>query len=143
MKLGRCESCEQLQAQIERMRQEHDEQRAAWAHTAQENKIRWAFEQNERERTQERYDALLEKYHALRVVGANPNDAKGLAPASRPSLPADLAIETIVERFNGNVALRRRLQRFVNLERQKPNADEERIAHAVLHWSSEEDEEAA
>lgn len=89
-----------------------------------------------------RYDALLAKYHELRVQGANPAEPKGLAPAQRSQKPADLAIEEMVERFNGNAALRRRLQRFVNLERQKPNADEDKIAHRVLHWSEPEEAEA-
>lgn len=91
-----------------------------------------------------RFEMLSEKYHELRVSGANaPEGAKGLAIAPRPSKPADQAIETIVDRSNGNVALRRRLQRFVNLERQKPDADEDTIADRVLHWSSGEDEDAA
>lgn len=144
MKIGRCEDCQTLHAQIERMRQEQDEQRTAWAHTAQENKIRWAFEQNERERTQQRYDDLLAKYHELRLQGANPaEERRGLAPAEPSKKAADRAIDDVVERFHGNVALRKRLQRFVNLERQKPDPDEEKIADRVLHWSTPDDEEAA
>lgn len=88
------------------------------------------------------YDALLDKYHALRAAGANPT-SHALPPAPRPAKPADEAIESVVERFGGNAKLRRRLQKYVNLERQKPDADEERIAENVLHWRDPESEDAA
>jgi hypothetical protein len=79
-----------------------------------------------------RYDKLMDAFVALRVSGANATAP--LAPAKRPSLPADIAIEDVVEaRGMGSVG-RRLLQRFVNMERQK-QVDEEAIADRVRNWT--------
>lgn len=87
------------------------------------------------------YGDLLEKYHALRVAGANPEqERRGLAPVSRSLKPADEAIETIVARFGNNPLLRKRLQRYVNLQRQR-NVEDATIAESVLHWSDPDAEE--
>lgn len=142
MAFGKCDSCEMLRAQIERMTRDQDEQRVAWANTAQENKIRWAFEQTARERMEAKYDDLLAKYHELRVGGANPaEERKGLAPAERSLKPADQAIETQMERWGNNPLLRKRLQRYVHEQRTR-NIEEETIAHSVLHWGDPEEESA-
>lgn len=91
-----------------------------------------------------RYTDLLEKYHSLKLEGATNNAGiRGLEPATRSTKPADEAIETMMGRFGNNPLLRKRLQRYVNLQRQK-NAEEDAIAHSVLHWSDPDaDEDAA
>jgi hypothetical protein len=93
------------------------------------------------EQERARYDDLLEKYHALRVSGANAPQSVGLPPAQRPAKPADEAIETVVARFGGNSRLRRQLQKYVYTERMKPDADEDKIAESVLVWRDPEDDE--
>lgn len=87
-------------------------------------------------------EKMREMYHALRTSGANAPSSLALEPAAKPSRPADIAIEEMVELRGGGDRLRRVLRRFVNLERQKPDADEERIAERVKKWS-DPDEEAA
>jgi hypothetical protein len=95
-----------------------------------------------------RHDVTLERMHQLRVAGANAQPA-GLPPVERPSKPADKAIEQVVsQRYGSNTLmgslLRRELQKYVLAERQKPDADEERIADKVLHWTDPDaDEDAA
>jgi hypothetical protein len=86
-----------------------------------------------------RYDQLMEKYHSLRVNGANAASV-GLAPMKRDLLPADDAIEFICEKYPHFRGLRQQLQRFVNMERQKPNADEDKIAVMVREWERQEDD---
>lgn len=86
-----------------------------------------------------RYDALMVNYHTLRVTGAN-SVAVGLAPKKRDLMPADEAIEVMVEKYPHFRGLRQQLQRFVHMERVKPNADEEKIAVMVRDWNSTEDD---
>lgn len=87
-----------------------------------------------------RYDVLMGNYHALRVGGANAQPI-GLPIATRPAKPADQAIEAMCEKYPHFIGLRKQLQRFVNLERQKPNADEERIAKEVQDWQSDTEDD--
>ena len=89
--------------------------------------------------TATRYDQLMEKYHALRVSGAN-SVPVGLDPVKRNLMPADEAIEVMVEKYPHFRGLRQQLQRFVHMERVKPNADEEKIATMVRDWNSTEDD---
>ena len=84
------------------------------------------------------YDTLLEKYHSLRVSGANTQPV-GLPVATRSRKAADLAIESMVEKYPHFRGLGRRLQMFVHTERQRPNADEDRIARMVVEWPTDED----
>lgn len=86
-----------------------------------------------------RYDTIVDAYRELRVQGANPH-AVGLPVASRQLKPADEAIERMVERYPHFRGLRQRLQRFVNLERQKPNADEAKLATMVTEWQTSDGE---
>jgi hypothetical protein len=92
------------------------------------------------ELAERRYDDLLEKYHELKASGAAARE--GLPPAERSRLAADLAIEDVVEQRGGGDRLRRVLRRFVNVERQRDDADEDKIAERVRRWS-DPDEEAA
>jgi hypothetical protein len=92
------------------------------------------------EASERRHADLLEKYHALRVSGAN-SQAVGLSPVQRSLKPADLAIEDMVERYpQFGSGLRKRLQRIVHIERQKPDADEEQIAALVREGQAEVDD---
>lgn len=84
-----------------------------------------------------RYDRLMTNYHDLRVTGANATPT-GLPIRTRELKPADQAIEDMVERYPHFVGLRKKLQRLVNIERQKPNADEEAIAALVREGQSGE-----
>lgn len=85
------------------------------------------------------FNELLERYHALRGSGATP--VGSLAPAVEPHAPSDLAIEQVVERFGGNVRLRRKLVQF-QAEARRKNADEDEIADAITDWK-DPDEDAA
>lgn len=117
MAFGKCDTCVTLREQL-------GEANARWT-------LCW-----------EQLKDMTEKYHALRVAGANPEqERKGLPPASRQMKAADEAIETMMGRWGNNPALRKRLQLFVNMERQKGKVEEAQIAHDVLHWSSPDDED--
>ena len=88
------------------------------------------------------YRALLDKYHSLRAVGASPVGG-GLKPEPEPSKPSDLAIEQVVERFGGNLRLRRKLQQF-QADARRHNADEDEIAEQITTWRDPAaDEDAA
>jgi hypothetical protein len=88
------------------------------------------------------YDKLFDAYTALRVSGANPTPT-GLPPMQRSQKAGDIAIDDVCEAKGNPIGLRRILQRFVNLERQKPDADEDRIARDVRHWRDPESEDDA
>jgi hypothetical protein len=86
------------------------------------------------------YDKLFDAYTALRVAGANPTPA-GLAPMQRSQKAGDIAIDDVCEAKGNPIGLRRILQRFVNIERQKPDADEAAIADMVRHWRDPDSDE--
>lgn len=88
----------------------------------------------------QRYDDLLEKYHELRASGASPAP-KGLPREEEPHSPSDIAIEEVVERFGGNVRLRRKLLQY-RADATRNGTDDEDIATAIRHWRDpSEDEE--
>lgn len=90
-----------------------------------------------------RYDALLEKYHALRTAGANAAPT-GLPLQSRSMKPADEAIELVCARFPQWPQLRRQLQRHVMKERMLPGYDDEaelKIAESVKNWRDPDSDE--
>lgn len=89
--------------------------------------------------SEKRNTDLMEKYHALRTLGANAASV-GLPPASRSKAEADQAIEQMVEKYPHFRGLRRRLQQFVHAERQKPNADEAKIATMVVDWPTDDED---
>lgn len=92
---------------------------------------------------EKQYDKLFDAYHGLRTSGANAQPA-GLAPVKRSLLPADLAIEDVCEAKGNPIGLRKILQRFVNLERQKPNYDdaaERAVADRVRNWRDPDSDE--
>jgi hypothetical protein len=90
------------------------------------------------ESSEKRYAGLMQNYHDLRTLGANAA-AVGLQPVKRNAKPADEAIEAVCEQYPHFIGLRKKLQRFVNMERQKPNADEAVIATMVREWPSDEE----
>lgn len=93
----------------------------------------------------QRYDTLLDKYHALKVgttgVPAD-NHRHGLHPEPIPSSPSDLAIEQVVERFGGNIKLRRKLLQYREDRRQRDDTDDV-IADSILNWRDPTDEAIA
>lgn len=85
---------------------------------------------NAREQDRADYTDLLNRYHELRGHGAI---AGGLKPEPEPSAPSDIAITEVVDRFGGNVRLRRKLLQFQASARRE-NADEADIARSILEW---------
>lgn len=75
---------------------------------------------------------LLDKYHALKVNGAT-TERTGLKPEPHPSSPSDRAIEDVVERFGGNVRLRRKLLQF-RAQALESGADDDAVADQIKHW---------
>lgn len=89
-----------------------------------------------------RYDVLSERYHALRVSGANAVPV-GMEAAPVPTLASDLAIEDVVSKYGNNPRLRRVLQRF-QAEQRRQNTDEGKIADRITNWRDpDEDQENA
>ena len=84
----------------------------------------------ENRRLSDRYDALLEKYHSLRVTGAVPVEPVRLPEPEEPS-----AIDEAINAKAGrNPGLRRYLTQWAASERQKDGVTDESLAHAILHW---------
>lgn len=86
-------------------------------------------------------EKMREMYHALKVTGASAPTI-GLMPEAKSRLAADVAIEDQVEARGGGDRLRRVLRRYVNMERQKSDANEDAIAERVRKWA-DPDEDAA
>lgn len=79
-------------------------------------------EQVERERT--RYDALLDKYHALKIVGA------GLPPEPRTPAPPNPVTQAIIAKSHGNPTLLAHHRAWAN-EQQALGVSETNIALAI------------
>ena len=75
-----------------------------------------------------RFDALLEKYHALRTQGANPAEPK---PEPRAAPEPDPVTQAILARAGKSQALRKHYYDFVSEQRRDGVSDDE-IAHAIL-----------
>lgn len=89
-----------------------------------------------------RYDDLLRMYHEARTVTIQ-NTVAPMKPVERSKLAADMAIDDVVEARGGNAILRRQLQRYVNLERQK-GTPEKKIEASIRDWRDpDQDEDAA
>lgn len=88
----------------------------------------------EHRRLSDRYDALLEKYHSLRVVGQVPSEPVRMAEPVEPSA----VDEAITAKAGRNPALRRYLTQWAASERGKDGVTDESLAHAILHWSDTE-----
>lgn len=101
-----------------------------------------AYYRNKLDQAQDANRSLTAELLTMRHTGFVSGPQR-MEPVKRPSRPADLAIEEVVEQRNGGAALRRVLQRYVNLERQKADADEDKIAERVKHWSDPDSEEDA
>lgn len=85
------------------------------------------------EQERRRFDALLEKYHALKLAGAGES-----APATKPlqrSAPDPVA-EVIADRAGPNPRLRTQLTLFAASERRNGVPDLE-IAKQILHWQDD------
>jgi hypothetical protein len=80
-----------------------------------------------------RYDALLEKYHALKVIGAS-EPAAPAKPLQR-SKPDPVA-EVIADRAGPNGRLRSQLTLFAASERRNGTPELE-IAKSILHWQDD------
>lgn len=99
-----------------------------------------AYARSAVEESRGEFKELLELYHSLRSAGASPT-GPGLKPEPEPHAPSDIAIEQVVERFGGNLRLRRKLLQF-QAEARRRNADEGEIADAITVWK-DPDEDAA
>lgn len=91
-----------------------------------------------------RFDALLDKYHALKLNGASvPEPKPSLAPAQRPQSESQQAIEDVVAKFGGSIKLRRRLTKYRD-DMLAADSTESEVAHAIRHWRDpDSDEDAA
>lgn len=85
------------------------------------------------------YRALLDKYHSLRSAGATPTGG-GLQPEMPPAKPSDIAIEQVVERFGGNLRLRRKLGQF-QADCRARDVDEDEIAEQITNWRDPAEDE--
>lgn len=83
-----------------------------------------------------RYADLLEKYHALRVAGANTADA---APPRAERAEPDPVTQAIIKRSGGNPLLRKHYAEYVRDQRSAGTADED-IAKSILEGQSLVDE---
>ena len=83
-----------------------------------------------------RYDALFERYDALKVTGARPPlEVAEISPVGE-------AIDAKVRQFGNSTRLRRILQSFATRERLR-GMDSDAIIARVMDWSSKADEESA
>lgn len=76
----------------------------------------------------ERFDALLEKYHALKLAGASVPEPKA---EPQPPKEPDPVTSAIIARAGKSQALRKHYYEFVNEQRKEGVPDDE-IAHAIL-----------
>lgn len=107
---------------------------SALVQTANANDTAWS----------ERYGALLEKYHELRLQGGNAAEIRPVLSVAKPSGPIADAIDDVCEKFGNSVKLRRRLMKYAADARQDaPDMDEADIAHAIRHWRDPDEDEAA
>lgn len=89
---------------------------------------------NESDAQRRRYDALLEKYHALKLAGAS---TPAPAPAPLPRTPANPLDEVIGTVAGTNSRLRKQLKDFAAIQRFQ-GADEQEITHMLLNWSEDD-----
>ena len=80
-----------------------------------------------------RYDALLEKYHALRLMGGAPERKLEPLPIAKRDEIAD-AIELAA---GNDSALQRHLNRFAKTQK-LDGASEHDIIQAIIHWRSDD-----
>ncbi len=83
----------------------------------------------------ERYDNLLEKYHALRLMGGAPERKLEPLPIAQRDEIAD-AIELAA---GNDGALQRHLNRFAK-QQKLDGASEHDIIQAIIHWRSDDDD---
>ena len=88
----------------------------------------------QRDAAQARYDALLEKYHALKLAGAA---EPAPAPAPLPRTKATAVDEVIGAVAGSNSRLRKQLKDFAVAQR-FAGSDEQEIAHALLNWQEDD-----
>ena len=85
--------------------------------------------------TQKRYDDLLEKYHALRTAGANPEVSKPVVETREP----DAVQYAISQRAGSNHALRLYLTGWAAKQR-AANMDSSEIVNSIIEWQSDTDD---
>lgn len=83
----------------------------------------------------QRYDALLEHYHALKAAGAEPANIQR-APLEKK--PTDRVMEVIADIAGSNATLRKQLGAYARRERANKTDDDE-IVNTLLHWTDEDD----
>ena len=127
-------------ARFDDLQQSLDHERRAWACTSQGQEIRWRCEQSDRQRVEAKYEALIEKYHALKMAGASVPEPKIVLNPSRNLTEAEQAIEDVVSKFGGSVRLRRRLAKY-RADMLGSDGTEDEIAHAIRHWRDPEESE--
>lgn len=106
-------------------RELYEQIEAAWLHTRDDC---WNL--------QTRYDALLEKYHALKVQGAVPEKQSEPVIAKEPS-PLDYAI---AEKAGSNHRLRLYLTGYAAREKAS-NVDEATIISRISNWNADESDD--
>lgn len=82
----------------------------------------------------ERYDTLLEKYHALKLAGAG---EPALAPQPLERTKATAVDEVIGSVAGSNSRLRKQLRDFA-VQQRFAGAKEDEIAHAMLNWDEDD-----
>lgn len=81
-----------------------------------------------------RFDALLEKYHALKLAGAGePVTAPTPLERTKPS-----AVDEVIGSVAGsNSRLRKQLKDYV-VQQRFAGSDDKEIAHALLNWDEDD-----
>lgn len=87
------------------------------------------------ERAEARYDALLDKYHSLKLQGANPSPASQSVIAKELS-PVDWAIQ---EKAGSNHRLRLYLTGWA-AKQSAANVEPEQIIDRISNWHDESDD---
>jgi hypothetical protein len=121
-------------ARFDLLQHNFDEARKLFRETVEDRDAQIAALRQER---QELLGAVLE------LARPRHNTVAPLKPVERSKLAADRAIDDVVEARGGNAILRRQLQRYANLERQK-GTPETKIAGSIRDWRDPDaDEDAA
>lgn len=84
--------------------------------------------------SERRYDALLDKYHALRSAGASlPEPKSEPLPAKEP----DIVTQAIIAKSRGNPALRKHYADYVR-EQRAMNVSDEDIAAGIIQGDNDD-----
>jgi dihydrodipicolinate synthase/N-acetylneuraminate lyase len=86
------------------------------------------------EHERSRYDALLEKYHALKLQGGGEAVVRAPLPAASP----DEVAQAIALKAGTDPALRRHLEQYAKAQRLKRTADSD-IVDSILNWLDDDE----